>query len=177
MWHHKFIASYGNDTEVPGSHGQLKTCWKKCPFSRRKHWGCDDFHLTADCKLLLTVWVEMPKAIAVAILVDRTVSRTDKRREQMGWCWPMCWRTQYVQWLIANAEIWVMAGKIYDMVHYTLVWWVSSVLFARYWSFFALCRIAGCYNSQVGNPRSSTLIVLVICLSISWRILCKPRMW
>jgi len=30
---HKFIASYDNDTEAPGSHGQPKTRWKRCPFS------------------------------------------------------------------------------------------------------------------------------------------------
>jgi len=40
------------------SHGQPKNRWKRCPFSRRKNWGCHDVSLTTDGKLFQTVWGE-----------------------------------------------------------------------------------------------------------------------
>jgi len=44
----KFNVSYDDDTEASGSHDQLKTRWKRCPFCQRKNWSNDDASLTGD---------------------------------------------------------------------------------------------------------------------------------
>jgi len=90
----KFNISYYDDSEAPVSHSQPKSCGKRCPFSRRKNWGCGDAPLTADGKLFVfqTLGAEMQIAGVVVIFwsMERYVGyhliNPESERVDVGWC-------------------------------------------------------------------------------------------